>query len=402
MNRIDAFQEYWRQVNEVNSKSEGKVLNLGMGMPPTDVFRTPQLLTQKLNESIDAGDYNLYVPPEGSEECRLEIAEYENSLLPPGARPYSAESVMFVPGGIQAFSTILMALASADDPIPIPTPSYFSLTAQSEGHAPTVPLPCDDGYNFRGKDLNLALADVAHPGLMWLCQPNNPTGLYIPADELSEMIDITGERNSYLVIDESCDNYRFSQHGNHLPHNITSDVVIRIRTFSKNPNFAGYRLGYMLAEPQVLERLKRVVPMIYGNPTVMATRAVLAEFQIRNGKIKEAGDYEQLALENHALMRKSRDFLYSALRKSDYVAEVIKPEACYYLFARFHFPGTGMEFFHQLLHRQMLDVVPGAVFGAPANEAWVRICFARTTDVLQDGLDRIGRILSLSVTLCAK
>lgn len=393
MNRLHYFQDYWRHVNEVNGESTGKVLNLGMGMPSADVFKTPRLLIKKLHESIDAGDYNLYVPPEGDRACLLEIAEYESSLLPPGARPYGEDNVMLVPGGIQAFSMILAELASANDPILIPTPSYFSLAAQSECRAPTCTLPSDGEYNFRAKDIKGALSSIERLGLMWFCQPNNPTGLYIPAEDLGEIIDIAVGRNTHVVIDESCDNYRYVRRRD-LSRNISSAAVLRIKTFSKNPNFAGYRLGYLLADSQVLGRLKQVAPMIYANPTVMASRAVLAEFRMRNGKIPDAGDYDKVTLENHARMKQSRDFLYSALREWDRVAEVIEPEACYYMFARFHFPGTGMEFFRQLLYREMLDVVPGVVFGAPPSDAWIRICFARTVDVLQDGLERIGRILS--------
>jgi aminotransferase len=392
MNRLDYFEEYWRNVNEMNRKSSGGVLNLGMGMPPPDVFTSPRLLVQKLHESIDYGDYNLYVPPEGDVECLWEIAEYENSQLPPGARRYDADSVMLVPGGIQAFSAILTALASADDPILTPVPSYFSLSAQSERHAPTVALPCDDELNFRADDLKLAIADVERLGLMWLCQPNNPTGRYIPRAELGQMIDVAVERGCPLVLDESCDNYRFGRYEG-LPHNIGSERVIRIRTFSKDPNFAGYRLGYLLADPHILERLKHVVPMLYGNPTVMASRAVLAEFRMRNGKIQDDGDYQRTTQANFDRMKQSRDYLYTRLRGWDRVEEVIEPEACYYLYARFRFPGNSLDLCRRLLREEMLDVVPGSVFGVPADEASIRICFARTTDVLRDGLNRIARVV---------
>lgn len=392
MNRLDYFQEYWRNVNEANQESSGQVLNLGMGMPPTTVFKSPRLLIQKLHESIDFGDYNLYVPPEGDQACLREIAEYENSQLPPDARRYDTDSVMLVPGGIQAFSAILTTLASTDDPILTPVPSYFSLSAQSERHAPTLPLPSDDELNFRADDLKLAVADADRLGLMWLCQPNNPTGRYIRRAELGQMIDIAVERGCPLVLDESCDNYRFGRHEG-LPHNISSDCVIRIRTFSKDPNFAGYRLGYLLADPHVLERLKHVVPMLYGNPTVMATRAILAEFRMRNGKIPDDGDYQETTLANFARMKESRDFLYTALQGWDRVDEVVEPEACYYLYARFHFHGNSLDLCRRLLREEMLDVVPGSVFGVPEDEASIRICFARTTDVLQDGLDRIARVV---------
>ncbi|MDQ3785626.1 MAG: pyridoxal phosphate-dependent aminotransferase [Actinomycetota bacterium] len=369
------------------------MLDLGMGMPSPDVFRTPALLIDKLHESIDAGDYNLYVPPEGDTACLAQIVEYENSLLPVGARPYREENVMLVPGGIQGYSAIVSTLVAVGDQILTPVPSYFSLAARSELHTSTVSFPSDHEYNFRARDLKLAIANLDRLKLMWFCQPNNPTGRYIPADELRQMIDLAADRQCHFVIDESCDNYRFTPYVPN-PDNITSPQVIRIRTFSKDPNLAGYRLGYLLADPEVLDRLKRVVPVLYGNPTVMATRAVVADLQMRNGHLRDDhDDYAKVTAENHTLMRASRDYLYSALREWDQVADVILPDACYYMFARFHFDGTGPELFTRLLSEQLLNVVPGVVFGTPESEAWVRICFARPIEALQDGLDRIHRVL---------
>jgi aspartate/methionine/tyrosine aminotransferase len=45
--------------------------------------------------------------------------------------------------------------------------------------------------------------------------------------------------------------------------------------FSKDPNLAGYRLGYILAAPAVIERLRSLAPILYGNPTVMARIAAI-------------------------------------------------------------------------------------------------------------------------------
>jgi aspartate/methionine/tyrosine aminotransferase len=401
MNRLDHFQEYWRQVNQALRTSPGQVLDLGMGMPAPDVFPTPALLTDKLHEAIDAGDYNLYVPPEGDGACLAQIVEYENARLPVGARPYREENVMLVPGGIQGYSAIVSTLVAAGDQILTPVPSYFSLAARSELHTSTVTLPCDDEYNFRAGDLERVLAGADRVKLMWLCQPNNPTGRYIPVEELGRMIEVAAERDCHLVIDESCDNYRFAAPPGGNPRNITSPAVVRIRTFSKDPNLAGYRLGYLLADADVLDRLKAVVPVLYGNPTVMATRAIIADFRMRNGEIQDDGDYAKVNSENFTRMRESRDYLYNALTEWDRVAEVILPDACYYMFVRFHFAGTGPELFRGLLSEQLLNVVPGVVFGAPEDEAWVRICFARSIETLRDGLDRIRHVLAGSLASSA-
>jgi aspartate/methionine/tyrosine aminotransferase len=391
LNRLQYFNDYWSHVNEANRRCRGRVLDMGMGMPPPDLFKTSPLLIDKLHESIDAGDYSLYMPPAGTADCLTEIVEYENSLLPPKAASYKPENVMLAPGGIQAFSLVLTVLVVKDDQILVPTPSYFSLSALSELRAHTVAVPGDLRNNFQTPAFASALDGSERARLAWFCQPNNPTGLYLSNATLDEIIDLAREHDVYVVLDESCDNYRFGPRPS-LAENITDPHVVRIRTFSKDPNFAGYRLGYLLAAEHILDRFKEIAPVIYGNPTVMATRAITTEFKIRNRKIADA-EHERLAAANLQLMRQARDFLYDRLVGWSRVEEVILPEACYYMFVRLDFPQGSRVLFERLLSDELLNVVPGTVFGASERDAWIRICFARHTETLLDAFERMRRVV---------
>ena len=72
---------------------------------------------------------------------------------------------------------------------------------------------------------------------------------------------------------------------------------------------------------------------------------------------------------------------------------VVLPEACYYMFAKFECEFGSQEFTRILLEQQLLDVVPGTVFGAPNKECWVRMCFARDHRFLEQALDKIDAVL---------
>lgn len=389
--RLQFFNEYWAGVNETNRRSGGRVLDLGMGMPPPELFETPRVLVERLHESIDAGDYHLYVPPEGAADCLAEIVEHENAALPAGARRYTLDNVMLVPGGIQAFALVLSELVAKDDQVLVPTPSYFSLSALSELRARTITVPGDLAHNFQAHEVRAAFTNAERARLVWFCQPNNPTGLYLPATTAQEVIDVAKQHDAYVVLDESCDNYRFGANPV-LPGNITDPHVIRIRTFSKDPNFAGYRVGYFLGSAHILERFKTIAPIMYGNPTVMATRAITADFMIKNGKLVDA-DYARTTTDNLAAMTRARDFLYAQLKAWSRVEDVILPDACYYMFVQFDFAAGSRVLCHRLLADELLNVVPGTVFGVPERAAWVRICFARSLDTLSDAIGRIRRVI---------
>lgn len=91
--------------------------------------------------------------------------------------------------------------------------------------------------------------------LIWLCNPNNPTGRYIPADRIKQFLEKIPS-HILVVIDEAylefIDNY--------TPHETISliksfDNVILLRTFSKFYGLASLRIGYALASPQIIQNL---------------------------------------------------------------------------------------------------------------------------------------------------
>jgi aspartate/methionine/tyrosine aminotransferase len=179
-----------------------------------------------------------------------------------------------------------------------------------------------------------------------------------------------------------------------LPSNINHESVIRIRTFSKDPNLAGYRLGYILAVPSIIARLRALAPVLYGNPNVMGLRAILTEFLIKNGKLHDP-NYTETSIRNYSLIKEARDYLYARLSKHPLVDAIILPDACYYMLARFHFSGGSRAFSEILLQSELLDVVPGTVFGLPENEAWVRMCFARDKAFLDKAISKLDKVISL-------
>ncbi|MGH7998820.1 MAG: pyridoxal phosphate-dependent aminotransferase [Brasilonema sp.] len=388
MDRLGYFQEYWKHINAMEPALKSKVIDLGMGMPNPRVFKTPKIILDKLHESIDKGDYNLYIPSEGDVECLEEIAKYENASLPFGAKPYTIENVMLVPGGIQAFSLITEALLEKEDEILVPNPSYFSLAALSELRFKTRIVP-DEQFNFSYEVYRKYLTKYSK--LAWFCHPNNPTGLYIKPEQLGRIIDLAQANGTYVILDESCDNYVFGDRYE-KPDTICSSNVVRIKTFSKEPNLAGYRLGYLLADKHLINRFKNISPVLYGNPTVMANRAITTELRIKNGKIQDE-NYDQVVKENEQRIKINRDFMYEQLKKKYGVYDIILPDACYYMFVQFKFASGSLELYKGLLYEELLNVVPGVVFGMPEKEAWVRICFAREHNLLLEGLKRIDSII---------
>lgn len=389
MNRLDFFHDYWNPINLLSIEQRKSLMDFGMGMPSPKVFPTPRILIEKLHESIEQGDYCKYMPTEGGHELLHDICTLENQRLTREQKDYKPQNVMLVPGGIQAFSLIVDNLISKTQKILVPNPSYFSLGALSEEHKLFKVI--------EGKDLNFTFMDYVEMfkedvGLAWFCQPNNPTGLYIKDSELTGIINLANDNSCFVVLDESCDNYRYIEDPG-LPVNIRYENVIRIRTFSKDPNLAGLRLAYILASENVISRLKRISPILYGNPNVIGIRAIHAYIRLRSGAVSDE-NYSDLENKNFELMKRSRDFIYNKFNQCLQVENVILPEACYYMFVMLRFSGGSRMFQKLLLEHELLDVVPGTIFGVSDNENWIRVCFARDEEFLSSSFKKIQRVLN--------
>ena len=390
MTRLTSFHAYWDQINRLPAARRQQLMNFGMGMPDATTFPIPKIILDQLKLSIEAGDYNKYIPTEGTADVLNEIVKLENRRLPAGAQPYTTSNVMLVPGGIQAFALLTEVLLKPFDTVLVPNPSYFSLTALCEERYKVKTLESVN-FSFSAQQYREP-QQLDNVRLAWLCNPNNPTGLFVPTQELAGIIECCADKGVSLIVDESCDNFIYGR-PYHYPHNISHGNVIRIRTFSKDPNLAGYRLGYILGDNKVLEKAKRVSPILYGNPSVMAMRAIYHELLIKNGRL-ECRDYQETTARNHQHLYDARSFLFENLRRNSRVRHVILPDACYYMFAKLDFAAGSEVFTKCLLEQELVDVVPGTIFGMPSGDCWIRMCFARDLVFLEQALTKMNAVLT--------
>jgi len=129
--------------------------------------------------------------------------------------------------------------------IPIPTFSQYEASADRSG-LPKVLVNClyDGEYN-----INYSNQQLDKASLVWICNPNNPTGSEIPRDKI---IDILQSAKGMVIVDEC--NYEY------LGKTVINLIdkypnLIISRSFSKNFGLAGLRLGFAISNPQNIKRL---------------------------------------------------------------------------------------------------------------------------------------------------
>lgn len=167
-----------------------------------------------------------------------------------------AEYVMVGNGSTQLLRTATQVFTSPTRPLVTAAPSYEEAPGYARliGH-PVEALPLEDNMM-----LNLdAMADAASgAGMVFLNNPNNPTATLHDADAVGALIDrVLSETDAMIMIDEAYHDYvTDGRHETQIPRALREARVIVARTFSKAHGMAGMRIGWVVAHPDVIRKMR--------------------------------------------------------------------------------------------------------------------------------------------------
>ncbi len=154
-------------------------------------------------------------------------------------------------------------------------PSYKGLTRYAEtmgAYVHRVPLDDDMVHDLD----QMARRTTGAAKLVFVCNPNNPTGTVVPADRLRTFCE-TVSRRAVVFVDEAYYELMDDAHRASMVDLVREGHnVIVARTFSKIYGMAGLRVGYGLARPDIVERLR---PYSMGSPNVLGLRAAAASLR---------------------------------------------------------------------------------------------------------------------------
>ena len=191
-------------------------------------------------------------------------------------------------GSNDLVNVIAETMLDAGDEAVMATPSFllYRLVTSLRGGV-AIEVPLRDGVH----DVEAMLAAVTErTKLMFVCDPNNPTGTGLPAPAWKLLLDTLPE-NVTLVIDRAYQDYMPAPHAiNALVAQRPNTIVLR--TMSKIYGLAGLRFGYGFADPETIGWLDRVrMPFNVSRPAALAAWAALDddEFVARSFAVNEAG-----------------------------------------------------------------------------------------------------------------
>jgi histidinol-phosphate aminotransferase len=200
--------------------------------------------------------------------------EYDLADLFAKQEGLDASNIRVYAGSSEPLAYTVLAFTNPSRPLVYADPGYEAagFSAMRAG-AKTIPVPLADPKGVAAHDISAMLAAAANPGVIYICNPNNPTGTCTPRADL-EHAAASAKGDTVLLIDEAyvhfCDAQRsidFVKDGRN---------VIVLRTFSKIYGMAGLRMGFAIGRPDLLKKLD------YFGRNFLPTTAVAASIASLN------------------------------------------------------------------------------------------------------------------------
>jgi histidinol-phosphate aminotransferase len=139
------------------------------------------------------------------------------------------------------------------------SPTFHSVYEFATGcKADSIQLPLTDNHE---QDIPGLVAAANKPdanvGFLYLCNPNNPTGMVVPKDQVAQLLD-GAPRGLPVLVDEAYHDFVDDPaYESAIAHVVADRPVVVARTFSKVYGLAGVRLGYAIAPPQLIARMNQ-------------------------------------------------------------------------------------------------------------------------------------------------
>ncbi|MFL2625126.1 MAG: aminotransferase class I/II-fold pyridoxal phosphate-dependent enzyme [Flavobacteriales bacterium] len=307
------------------------------------------------NAIIDSFDNACRYPYEYILELQKSLAKKHNVSL---------ESIVITGGSNEALRVTGLAIADAGGEIVAGQPTYLALMSYAEGMGGKikwVPVGSDKGYDL--VELEKKIDDKTK--MVFIANPNNPTGTLLDKNPLSKFCERASER-TIVFCDEAYYDYITEENYPSMDYLVREgkDVIVS-RTFSKVYGMAGLRIGYLILKPELADQLFGEYSP-YGRNKIMAQTNILA-----------------VAAANEAL--KDSDFYSFSLKKANEEKNKIY-KLLDYLDLKYIKSSTNFVFFESKKHiddlsKEMLDkgVRVGRPF--PPFYDWCRISTGTSQEV---------------------
>lgn len=353
------------------------VVSLGVGEPD---FVTPWRVREAAIFAIEKG-YTTYTSNYGLIELRKALSQH---LRKTRGLDYSPENQILVSVGVsEALDLAMRAILNPGDEVIVPEPSFVAYKAcvlLAGGTPRVVATSPKNGFAMDPDQIERAVTEKTKA--IMIGHPSNPTGAVLSREQLGGLMDVARKHDLYVISDEVYDQLTYD-----AAHICAATLpgayerTILLNGFSKAYAMTGWRLGYALANREVIDAMTKVHQYTMMCASIVAQMAAIEA--IKNGDADMQGMVRQYDQRRKVIVKGLNDIgLPCAM-----------PGGAFYAFPSIAATGLSSEdFSERLLHEEKVAVVPGNAFG-DCGEGFIRCSYATALDKIEVALERMGRFV---------
>lgn len=365
--RISYFTEsIIRRMSRVSNRFGA--INLSQGFPD---FDPPKELTDALALSAVNGPHQ-YAVTWGAQNFRKALAEKQKKFMGIDIDPDA--NIVVTCGSTEAMMAAMMTVCNPGDRVIVFSPFYenYSADAILSGAEPVfVPLRAPY-FDFDRDELRKAFEKK--PKALILCNPSNPTGKVFTRDELLYIASLAEEFDTFVITDEVYEHivYEGYEHTYFASLPGMKDRTISCSSLSKTYSITGWRLGYIIAAPCIIDGARKVHDFLTVGAAAPLQEAALAGLLLPDS-------YYQSLKDSYT---KKRNIFLGALDRAG--LKYTKPQGAYYVMADIsEFKAeSDIEFSEWMAEHVGVAPVPGSSFFREDVRNLIRFHFAKREETL--------------------
>ena len=350
-------------------------VNLSQGFPD---FDPPGPLTEALKRVADEGPHQ-YAVTWGAQNFREALAAKQSRFM--GMEIDPDTEIVVTCGSTEAMMCAMMTVTDPGDRVVIFSPFYENYAADTIlcGAEPVyVPLnPPDFGFDPE------VLEDAFRGGAkaLVLCNPSNPCGKVFTREELGVIADLAEKYDVYVITDEVYEHIVYAPHRHvyfaSLPR--MRERTISCSSLSKTYSITGWRLGYVIASPEIIETARKVHDFLTVGAAAPLMEAAMAGLTLGPDYYEEL---QKTYTEKRNLFLRGLDSLG--------IAHTV-PQGAYYVMLDISEYGyeSDMVFCEELAEKVGVGAVPGSSFFREDVNHLIRLHFAKQESTLNEALNRL-------------
>jgi len=353
-------------------------INLSQGFPE---FDPPKAITDRLSEVAKTGPHQ-YALTWGAKNFRDAVASKHEHFS--GVKIDPEKEIVVTCGSTEAMMASMMTVCNPGDKVVIFSPFYENYGADTilSGAEPIYVSLNPPDFSFSREALEDAFRQGAKA--IVICNPSNPCGKVFSREELEFIGSLAIKYDAYVITDEVYEHIIYAPAKHVYMQSLPGmrERTIICNSLSKTYSITGWRLGYVIASPEVIDRVKKVHDFLTVGAAAPLMEAAVVGL--------EFGDdyYADLA----AHYQRLKDVFVGGLKEIG--LKFTNPEGSYFVMVDVSEFGVkdDVKFCEWMCEHVGVAAVPGSSFFRENINSYIRFHFAKNEDTLREAVSRLSAL----------